>query len=335
MKSPPTTNILAVDGGGTGTRCVVAASDGTVLGAGEAGPSNYRRVGIETAVGNVRRAAEAALQAAGMKPPVDRACYCLAGAGLPDGRAPFLEALHGLHLARSVSLYSDARAAWAGAHLLEPGVVLIAGTGAVAFGVDAEGREALADGWGPLWGDEGGAYWIGLQSLRAVARADDGRGPATSLTHALLVHFAAGEPREIISRLPLDRTHSREIAALASICSIEAERGDEPARRILEEAGELLAITAAAPVASLGLGPAPNIAVMGGVLSSQIVRGSLVARLRGRFKGAAIGDPALPAVLGAVLLGLQAAGVSPSPETHQRLGAFVGRSTANNCFRHP
>lgn len=328
MNSAPATYILAADGGGTGTRCVVASLDGTVLGVGEAGPSNYRRVGVEAAAGNVRWAAEAALQAAGVNPPVAMACYCLAGAGLPDGRAPFLEALEGLGLARSVTVYSDARAAWAGAHLLEPGVVLIAGTGAVAFGVNAEGRESLADGWGPLWGDEGGAYWIGLQALRAVARADDGRGPATRLTQALLQHFAVSEPREIISRLPLERTHSREIAALARVCSSEAERGDEPARRILEEAGELLALTAAAPVKSLGLGLAPRIAVMGGVLSSQIVRRSLVARLRGTLKGVAVGDPALPAVLGAVLLGYQAAGVSPSRETHQRLGASLKLSTA-------
>lgn len=323
--------ILAADGGGTGTRCVVTSADGLVRGIGEAGPSNYRRVGIETAAGNVRRAAEAALQTAGMKPPVDIACYCLAGAGLPEGRLAFLAALEGLNLARTVAVYSDARAAWAGAHLLQPGVVLIAGTGAVAFGVNAEGREALVDGWGPLWGDEGGAYWIGLQALRMMARADDGRGPGTSLTHALLEHFGVSEPREIISKLPLDRTHSREIAALATICSLEAERGDEPAQRILQQAGELLAQTASATVKALGLGPAPRIAVMGGALSSHILRDGLIAGLLGTLEGVIVGDPALPAVLGAVLLGFRDIGAPISAETCDRLGASLQLLAARDC----
>ena len=76
----------------------------------------------------------------------------------------------------------------------EPGVVIISGTGSIAYGRNAAGEAARSGGWGYVLGDEGSGYWIGRAALRAVLREADERGPKTALTPLLLEHFgvAAG-----------------------------------------------------------------------------------------------------------------------------------------------
>ena len=77
----------------------------------------------------------------------------------------------------------------------EPGVVLIAGTGSIAYGVNEDGYAARAGGWGYVLGDEGSGYWIGRQALIAVVREADGRGPRTRLTALVLEHFGLSQRR--------------------------------------------------------------------------------------------------------------------------------------------
>src|SRR6266581_557596 len=72
-------------------------------------------------------------------------------------------------LAPRVDVLSDAEAAWLGALDGRPGVVVLAGTGSIVVGRDARGRWARAGGLGPLLGDEGSAFWIGREWLRATA----------------------------------------------------------------------------------------------------------------------------------------------------------------------
>jgi N-acetylglucosamine kinase-like BadF-type ATPase len=87
---------------------------------------------------------------------------------------------------RPFVLDHDAAAAQSGAFAGGPGIVLSAGTGAICFGVDEQGERFFADGWGPILGDEGGGFWIGQEALKAVCRAQDGRGPSTSLVSPVL-----------------------------------------------------------------------------------------------------------------------------------------------------
>src|SRR5204862_1881072 len=70
-----------------------------------------------------------------------------------------------------------------------PGIVVVSGTGSIAYGRNAQGEAARAGGWGHVLGDEGSGYWIGRLALRAVVRHADGRGRATRLTPLLLGHF--------------------------------------------------------------------------------------------------------------------------------------------------
>lgn len=177
--------ILAVDAGGTHTRALVRTAAGRT-GAGEAGPANWTTLGPEGCAGAIADAAGSALRAAGLSAhSVSRACVSLAGYYPPWHEAEAQAAIRAALPAPVLRLVPDLEAAWAGATGGEAGIVLVAGTGAVAYGRNATGRAARAGGWGPLFGDEGGGHWIGCEALRAISRALDGRGPGTSLQGAV------------------------------------------------------------------------------------------------------------------------------------------------------
>jgi len=147
-------------------------------------------------------------------------------------------------LARRVVVISDAEAAYVAALGDGAGILLLAGTGSMALARDARGRWARAGGWGPLLGDEGSAFWIGREWLRA---SKDGRGFATA--RRLLA-----SPRAVAG-----------IAALAPAVLRRAREGSAPARRIVAAAHTALADLIVAVSAELDL-PAPTAVSWGGRL---------------------------------------------------------------------
>jgi N-acetylglucosamine kinase-like BadF-type ATPase len=125
-----------------------------------------------------------------------------------------------------------------------PGIVVIAGTGSIAYGRNASRVAARSGGWGHIIGDEGSGYWIGREALSAVMRAVDGRGPATRLIDDVLEHFAIAEVSGL-PRIVYDRDLPRlSVAALGPIVQRASALGDPVARLILERAADELALAA-------------------------------------------------------------------------------------------
>jgi N-acetylglucosamine kinase-like BadF-type ATPase len=125
-----------------------------------------------------------------------------------------------------------------------PGVAINAGTGSIVYGRNANFEAARAGGWGHMIGDEGSGYWIGRESLAAVMRAYDGRGPETRLTSDILLHFKVDDESHL-PRIVYDRESPRvSVAALGPITEHAAEQGDLVAVRILERAAEELVLAA-------------------------------------------------------------------------------------------
>ena len=126
----------------------------------------------------------------------------------------------------------------------EPGIVINAGTGSIVYGRNAAAEAARAGGWGHMIGDEGSGYWIGRESLAAVMRAADGRGPATRLTAEILAYFNVDDESRL-PRIVYDRELPRvSVAALGPTLQRVAEQGDAVASRILERAAEELVLAA-------------------------------------------------------------------------------------------
>src|SRR5881275_3592672 len=177
---------LGVDGGASKTAALVTDETGKSLGTGIAGPSNHLRVGIETAARNIERAVNKAVVAADVATREIVWAYCgIAGADHPAHRQEIVDSLNIFFPRGNFTVDNDARIALTGAIGFGSGVVVIAGTGSVAYGRNESGEEARAGGWGPTLGDEGSAYGIARAGLSAVLRAYDGRGPATRMMEIL------------------------------------------------------------------------------------------------------------------------------------------------------
>ncbi|WP_153397032.1 N-acetylglucosamine kinase, partial [Ornithinicoccus halotolerans] len=188
----------------------------------------------------------------------------------------------------------DMTTSHAGALAGSPGVVVAAGTGAVALAVDHDGRSAVADGWGSWLGDDGSGFAIGRRGLQAVLRAHDGRGAATPLTERARQRY--GDPTGLPRLVHSSDNPAREIAAFASDVLDLAVEGDAWCRQVWAQAAEALAATTAAAARSV-LPPAQPalVATTGGLFGA----GELLTRaydealerlLPGHDRRPAVGD---------------------------------------------
>lgn len=246
--------VAAIDGGGTKTVFAIADTTGRIRGVGCGGPVNAIFVAQQNAVASVRAAAASALADMAQREGVEGGLYM--GALHAQGEFPvaalyasapgaspeiIAEGIRGLVSPAAALVEGDGPAVFAGAHAGGDGVVVLAGTGSFAFGRASDGHSASTGGWGPLLGDEGSAYDIGLRALRSAVRAVDGRGPSTGLTAMVLEHFRITRLREL-ARMAL----GREIVAAFAVCvSRAAAGGDGVARAILEQAGRELGMLGA------------------------------------------------------------------------------------------
>ncbi|HEV8230181.1 MAG TPA: BadF/BadG/BcrA/BcrD ATPase family protein [Candidatus Limnocylindria bacterium] len=137
------------------------------------------------------------------------------------------------------------------------GVVLIAGTGSIAYGRNEEGDEDRAGGWGYLIGDEGSAVWCGLEALRAIAHAVDGRGAPTRMTALLFQQLGVGQFSDVLPLL-YGRAHpAPAITAAARVLGVAAAEGDALANGIVQRGANALARAATVVAHALGLAAGP------------------------------------------------------------------------------
>ncbi|MFG0267525.1 MAG: N-acetylglucosamine kinase [Rhodopirellula sp. JB055] len=244
--------ILGIDGGGTKTVAWLARCDFTsktdvtntmeIIGRGRSGPSNVRGVGFETAFNHLNQAIERAfVDAERSRITVESACLALAGAGRDSEQQRIRSWADQCQLARQLRVVDDALPVLYAASSDGVGVALIAGTGSLALGRNANGDRARCGGWGSLLGDEGSGYQISLAAHRAAVRDDDGRGPSTQLHERLLGHHGITSASELIPILHAAPDNRVMIASLAPLVFEVAEVGDPVARRILDQASTDLA----------------------------------------------------------------------------------------------
>ena len=173
---------LGIDGGGTKTTCAVGDESRTLATA-TAGPSNIVRVGEAQARESLLQSVRQACAAAGITTAqVSRTCVGGSGAARPE-LAEFVRSALAELLSTPIDVVGDMQIALEAAFDTGPGVIVIAGTGSIAYGRDEQGMTVRAGGWGFAIGDEGSAHWIGRTAVNAVLRTADPRA-ATPSNHA-------------------------------------------------------------------------------------------------------------------------------------------------------
>ena len=294
--------IIGIDGGGTGTVGILTTETGRCLAQVQSGPSNYHVVG-EAETQAVLKNVVAELCEKGEIPPTSSIRFCLGMAGL--GRAEDKKVIgricDELGISKNRVLTHDAHIALVGGTEKQHGVIVISGTGAIVYGINADGKEARASGWGYLLGDEGSGYDIAIKGLRAIARAADGRGSPTELTHRILNALELNEPGDLIRWA---HAASRDaIAQLAKIVFDAARTMDVTAEQIVDAAAAELVCAAKSVIEQLEFVASFDIVLSGGNLIHQPMFADKLQRQLARIApGASVLLPKHEPAYGAVLV---------------------------------
>lgn len=257
--------VLGIDAGGTKTVCQVADATGLILAESRGPGANLQNAGelqVEKVLHEVIQAAT--LQADAWP---TSACIGMAGVDRPEDAAVVRGILSRLVPRCPVVVVNDALIALEAGAPGAAGVVVIAGTGSIAYGRDTRGRAARAGGWGYVLGDEGSGYWLGRQALRAVLRASDGRGPATPLTARVLAHYEVSRPQDLVREIYYGRFKPSTVAACASLVEEVANEGDIWAQSLIETGAKELSLAARAVCDRLSLPDGPVI-LAGGIFKA-------------------------------------------------------------------
>lgn len=300
-----TEKLLGLDGGGTKTEAVVMDRSGSVI-------ARCRAGGLDPTSGMHWQQTLADIAA--KIGPVNGAIL-----GLPyHGEIPAISAQQA---AVASSLFgsgavvvNDVAVAFEGAFGGLDGVLVLSGTGSMAWSRGPLGVHRVG-GWGPVFGDEGSAYWIGCRALARISQQLDGRIASTNFTDALLgkLSLVGGDLLGWIYALD---DHRAGIAALAAMVSDLAQAGDDDALALLKSAAQHLAQLGLTASRLSGAGHGWSFA--GGVMADAVVLASLTQAM-----GCTPALPVLPPVGGALLLAARSAGWDTGPEFTARLKAAL------------
>lgn len=223
---------LGIDGGGSKTTFLLVDEYYNEICHIQTGPSNQVSVGAEAA----REAVARGISQLTEQPNI--VCGGFAGAGRPESVAFYRELLQSLIPGAQVIIESDAFIASIGAIGIDPGVLLIAGTGSIVIGRDKDRSIFRVGGWGPHFGDEGSGFWIGREAVRAALRSIDTRDPAEEFANRVAAHLGLKSISDVVGAWARGDVGVPEIAGLFP--DVASTYPAEPAKQILTEAASHL-----------------------------------------------------------------------------------------------
>ncbi|MGG1658471.1 N-acetylglucosamine kinase [Brevibacillus sp. NRS-1366] len=295
--------LLAVDGGGTKCLAVLVDRSKQEVGVGRSGSCNYQGIGEEAASRELIAAIAQALADAKARNEIARQVEASAGGQMDWEVECAVFGLAGLDTEHDRQIIcgmvskvlqelrikvchliveNDGFAALLGATGGKPGILVIAGTGSIAFGVNDAQETARAGGWGHRVGDEGSGYWIGKQAIMAVLKDADGRGETTMLKDLLLPYLGLARVDELFNWTYSSLYSVEKVGELSPLVSKAADAKDQVAVAILEIAGEELFLAVRAVIDHLNMKNKPfQMILQGGVLQNdERVRKIVVERVR-------------------------------------------------------
>jgi len=336
--------VLAIDGGNSKTDLALVAADGSLL-ATARGPgmpgADALPEWLEAVAGLV---AEVRRQAGTRGNPVARhISACVANVDLPEeeertaaallarGWSATAEAVNDTFAVLRAGLDSTATAD------AEPGPVprgrhwgvgVTCGAGINCVGVDPAGQTTGYLALGDISGDWGGGAGLGRQALWWAARAEDGRGPQTSLREAVADYFGVPAVRDVTLGIHLGKIGEKELLGLAPVLLAIARKGDQVARDLVRRQAEEIGVMAVTVMRRLDLITQATPVVLGGGLMTArdpLLLAEITDRITAAAPQATVIVVAVPPVAGAALLGLDHVGAGADAERRLR-AAYNGRA---------
>ncbi|ODH01904.1 ATPase [Nostoc sp. KVJ20] len=312
--------VLGIDGGGSKTVCILMDDLHQILGRGEAGPSNYQSIGIETTLQSIQSAIHNAVEAEIIANTVNIEAICLGLAGV--GRTADIEVVKGLVQELQNNKYlpitwalqpanivicNDALIALVGGIGQPVGIVVAVGTGSIVFGRNHQGYTKRVGGWGYILGDEGSAYKIAVAGMNAALKSYDGREMSTNLVESFKQHLDLESIEDLIEVIYRREWGVKQIAALAPIVDFAAASGDILANMIIDDAvKELVKATSTVIDAIFSADSVLEVVTTGSVWRSRCkMYERFAASLVNKFPNVNVIFPRYDPAYGAALLALQ------------------------------
>jgi N-acetylglucosamine kinase-like BadF-type ATPase len=305
---------LAVDGGNSKTDLALFRADGEVLALVRGPMSSPHHLGLEGSLGLVGGLVEDAIEEAGLdgsgRPVADLAALFMAGVDVPAEEDELREAAKRRGWARRIRVGNDTFAVLRAGTDRGWGVAVVCGAGINCVGVSPDGRQARFPALGPITGDWGGGYDVGLAALSAAARSEDGRGPRTVLERAVPQHFGLSTPGELGEAIHRRSIDSRRLAELPPVVFAAAESDEVAAEIVARLASEVVAFARVA-LERLELDRQPAEVLLGGGLL-QAADGRLIGAIESGLQEVApavvVRQAQSPPIVGAALLALDELG---------------------------
>lgn len=257
---------LGIDGGGTRTRSLLVSETGEILGRAVVGPSNVQQISMDNLFENLQLLMDQTFVDLPDDIEYISSCFGLAGAASAENKEEIRQMLVNLTPVPSEKpiLTSDAHIALIGALANRPGLMLIAGTGSICLGRDAEGHTHRTGGWGPRYDDLGSGSWVGQEAMRATFQEFDGRCPSGPWQRNILGRLHCATIEELLVKVKHSEISNAQVAALAPVVIQLADTGVKSAEAILSRAVDELVRAVTVTHRKTKLSVAPLI-LMGGM----------------------------------------------------------------------
>ncbi len=246
---------IGIDGGGTKTAIVIGKKDGMPINIIEKSGCSHKSIGIDSVINLLVDGVKEIIQSINIS--MEECSGCCIGlpcyGEAPDADSEIIERLKSALSPIPVHIVNDVVVGWAGSLECAEGVHLVAGTGAIAYGMDGNNREARSNGWSEFFSDEGSCYWVGKQTMSLFAKEADGRKPKSALYEIVKKELDLKDDFDFIDVVEQAYAPYRDkVASFQIFAEKAALAGDAEAKKIYADAAECLAESASAIIKQMG-----------------------------------------------------------------------------------
>ena len=316
--------VIGIDGGGTKTKAALCDLNGNLLAIYKIGSSNLQNIGKE----NVKQVLSSVISGVITKAGVDikdLSAICLGESGLDtnDDYEIYRDLICDI-IPKGIpcELVNDAIIALHSSTKGKSGLVVVAGTGAVVAGENAQGERFRVGGWGYLVGDEGSAFDIGRHGIMEALKFEDGRGKAYEVNKAICEFFQIDSMQSLLPQIYGSVAAQTLIAGVAKTMDKLAEQGDKTALSILDQAANQLVLASKAGWEISGLEEDSPIILSGSVFLSRYLRKKVLEGINQDVKKVTIMDQKLDSVAGAIILAFKKSGIIITDEIYNNLQSW-------------